>query len=157
MTHDRLGRPLIGPCLLWTGKIPKDGYPRMKNRELGTSPQLVHRVSYAIAQGIPFAEIKTIPLLDHLCRVPACSAALHVEPVTCAENLRRGDGNQNVGKTVCVNGHEFTPENTYWRRNGGRDCIKCKRRAARESWRRLNRPDLVGVPPKIGGHYSHLL
>lgn len=30
-------------------------------------------------------------------------------------------------KTYCVNDHEFTPENTYWRPTGGRACRACAR------------------------------
>jgi hypothetical protein len=30
--------------------------------------------------------------------------------------------------THCVHGHEFTPENTYTKPNGTRDCRVCKRR-----------------------------
>lgn len=36
----------------------------------------------------------------------------------------------NADKTHCVNGHEFTPENTYlWR--GKRKCIECRNEGAR--------------------------
>jgi hypothetical protein len=38
---------------------------------------------------------------------------------------RNGSGNQNANKTHCVRGHEFTPENTYARGDGGRDCRAC--------------------------------
>ncbi len=38
---------------------------------------------------------------------------------------RNGNGNQNKDKTHCVRGHEFTPENTYPRGDGGRDCREC--------------------------------
>jgi hypothetical protein len=38
---------------------------------------------------------------------------------------RNGIGNQNWMKTHCVRGHEFTPENTYARGDGGRDCRAC--------------------------------
>jgi hypothetical protein len=35
---------------------------------------------------------------------------------------------RNAGKrkTHCVNGHEFTPENTYVDPNGKRNCRKCR-------------------------------
>lgn len=38
---------------------------------------------------------------------------------------RNGGGNQNARKSHCSNGHEFTPENTYRRKRGGRDCRAC--------------------------------
>lgn len=147
MTHDRLGRPLIGPCLVWTGKLPKDGYPRVTRIHIWHSPQLVHRVAYALAIGHPLEGLKSLPGLDHLCRTPACSAATHLEPTTQAENVRRGDGNQNVGKTKCDHGHAFDEANTIRRKGGNRGCRKCKAEQTRESWRRKHRPDLVGTPP----------
>jgi hypothetical protein len=144
-THDRLGRPLVGPCLIWRGKIPKDGYVRITNREFKTkSPQLLHRVAYGVAHGIPLAEVP--PELDHLCHVPAWTTAPHLEPVTRKENLLRGDGNQNLNKTECDQGHPFDAANTIHRKGGGRACRACKNVADRESWRRKNRPDLVGQP-----------
>lgn len=45
---------------------------------------------------------------------------------------------ENAAKTHCVNGHEFTPENTIVRKNGGRKCRICQRVAARE-WARRDR------------------
>jgi hypothetical protein len=142
----------VGPCLVWDGPVPKDGYARINNRAFGIkAPQLVHRVAYALAHAIPLTELKSIPELDHLCRVHACSADAHLEPVTRKENLARGDGNQNAGKTECINGHSFTPENTNVEPGGGRHCRTCKRDQARESYRRKHRPDLVGAPPTVAG------
>lgn len=147
MTHDRLGRPLVGPCLIWTGKLPKDGYPRITHRTWPQVPQLVHRIAYAIAHGHPLEELKELPTIDHLCRTPACSAAAHLELAGHDENLRRGNPNQNERKEVCDNGHPFDDSNTYVRPGGNRECRECKREIAREWYRRKNRPDLVGAPP----------
>lgn len=38
---------------------------------------------------------------------------------------RNGSGNQNYLKDRCIRGHAFTPENTYRRPGGGRDCRAC--------------------------------
>jgi hypothetical protein len=44
----------------------------------------------------------------------------------------------NSVKEVCVNGHEFTPENTFHRR-GARECRECMRQRARDSyWKKKN-------------------
>lgn len=120
------------------------------------APQLVHRAAYALAHAIPLTELKTVPELDHLCRVHACSAAAHLEPVTRAENPARGDGNQNASKTECDQGHPFDEGNTIWRKDGSRRCKACHRRRTREAWRAKNRPDLVGQPPQTGGRPRNL-
>ena len=41
-----------------------------------------------------------------------------------------GLGNQHARRTHCNNGHEFTPENTAIRSDGGRRCKTCKNRRA---------------------------
>lgn len=38
-------------------------------------------------------------------------------------------------KTHCKHGHEYTPENTYWRKNGTRICGECARIEARNRLR----------------------
>jgi hypothetical protein len=47
-----------------------------------------------------------------------------LEAVTNRENMLRGVGvcALNARKTHCKHGHEFTPENTYRVKNGGRAC-----------------------------------
>jgi hypothetical protein len=67
--------------------------------------------------------------LDHLCRNIKCVNPDHLEPVTCRENLLRGNtaNARNVLKTHCSKGHEFTDENTYVSTSGKRKCRECNR------------------------------
>jgi hypothetical protein len=127
-THDRLGRPLVGPCLIWTRAADRKGYGVVGNKDFGTTAvQRVHRASYALASGHPLDRVREIPEIDHLCRQTLCAAPVHLEPVTHAENIRRGDWrNGNRDKAECDNGHPFDEANTYWRPTGGRDCRTCK-------------------------------
>lgn len=73
---------------------------------------------------------------DHLCRVRRCVNPFHLEVVTKRENTIRGVGPSalNAAKTHCVNGHEFTAENTKMTRDNGtlyRRCITCRREGDR--------------------------
>jgi hypothetical protein len=137
ITHDRLGRPLIGPCHLWTRALDSKGYGVVGNAEFGTtSIQRTHRVAYAIAHGIPVTQMAQIPELDHLCRVTHCCAPAHLEPVTHAENVARGDWvSPHTGKPACVNEHLFDEANTRIRKsNGARECRACQREANRRNY-----------------------
>ena len=84
-----------------------------------------HRVSYKIFKG----DIKAGLVIDHLCKNTLCVNPEHLETVTPRENLIRGDSPSAINnrKTNCLNGHEFTPENTYFhgplkKKRGCRHC-----------------------------------
>jgi hypothetical protein len=121
-----LSRLIIDPsgCLLWTGAKNDQGYGQINSRATGTI--YVHRLMYEWF-------VRPIPAglhIDHLCRMRSCGAPAHLEAVTCRENILRGESPSAVAsrQTHCINGHEFSPENTYLRTDGqGRQCRECKR------------------------------
>lgn len=125
-------------CWEWIGRRNQGGYGRFYIGT-GTNDQRyasAHRWSYERVVG----EIPDGLDLDHLCRNRSCVNPAHLEPVTRQENIRRGVGPQLLGKLngdkrQCVNGHEFTVDNTRIRRGGGRACRQCERgrRAARSA------------------------
>jgi hypothetical protein len=108
-------------CWLWTGKLTHLGYARVAwNGRL----QMAHRVAYEMLVG----SIPKGMTLDHLCRRRHCIKPDHLEPVSLAENLRRGESPfaRNARKTHCPQGHAYDEANTYIQpKTGGRVCRAC--------------------------------
>lgn len=109
-------------CWPWLAGRTPEGYGRV----LWFQKQVyAHRLSYELTRGV----IPPGLVIDHLCRNTTCVNPDHLEAVTQRENTLRGNGigGVNAAKTHCPKGHEYTPENTYMGRYGGRSCRACKR------------------------------
>jgi hypothetical protein len=120
-------------CQIWPYACDKLGYARVW---IGGRSRYVHRVAWEMVKG-PLGEL----VLDHFKmneNATACSRACvnlyHLEAVTAKDHARRGrsPGAVNMRKTHCVNGHEFTPENTCYQQRGGRVCRVCRRKVQRK-------------------------
>lgn len=116
-------------CWLWTASLNKYGYGqfRVRPRTRGA-----HRVAYEALIG-PIPEGMQ---LDHLCRVRRCVNPAHLEPVTMAVNIARGDVEAryewNRAKTHCPQGHPYSATNTYHDpARPHRICRACSREASR--------------------------
>lgn len=85
---------------------------------------LAHRAAYVLYK----ASIPAGYTLDHRCDTPACVNPAHLAVATHRENILRGNGwaAQNARKTVCKNGHPYTPETTGQQKRG-RFCRICRR------------------------------
>lgn len=95
----------LGTCWVFTGHLNETGYGMLGVG--GNKNQLAHRWSYEHFVGpIPDGLV-----IDHLCRVRNCVNPKHLEPVTIGENSARSPL-AGVNKTHCINGHEYTTENT---------------------------------------------
>jgi hypothetical protein len=118
-TRRFLEKLLIGDgCWEWQASL-QHGYGQMG---VSRRPALAHRLSYELFRGPIPAGMQ----IDHLCRNRKCQNPDHFDLVDMQENIRRSPLS-NVNKTHCKHNHEYTPENTYIRPYGGRDCKACQR------------------------------
>lgn len=117
-------------CWLWTAGLHYKGYAKFRD-DTGRKV-FAHRWAYEWFRG----RIPDGLQIDHLCRVRHCVNPYHMEPVTNAENQRRGLKNQNGGKTHCDHGHLLAGENLHITPKGHRRCLECNRQQCREYYHR---------------------
>ena len=130
--------PITG-CWLWQASMQPAGYGGFWDKKKRAMVS-AHRFAYELLVG-------SVPDgfdVDHLCRVRRCVNPAHLEPVTRAENIRRG----LLGSgTHCRKGHPFV--DVYLSPTGARICRVCRRKndAARRAkdphratrWRQADR------------------
>jgi hypothetical protein len=108
-------------CWLWQLYKDRGGYGRML---VNYKSRSVPRLSFELYCG----PIPPGLQLHHKCNNRGCCNPLHMELLTPSLHLDRSPKSVtfiNKFKTHCVRGHEFTKENTYIDRRGGRNCRKC--------------------------------
>lgn len=115
----------LGPCWIWAASKNRDGYGLFFN---GSKAVGAHRWAYENQ----FGPISKGLELDHLCRNRSCVNPSHLEPVSSLENTKRSPIHYGA-RTHCKHGHEYTPENTISRKDGGRRCRTCKNEYIRRS------------------------
>ena len=112
-------------CWPWKGTISRLGYGHFK---LDNAQASAHRIAYTLTVGAIPGGLE----LDHTCSNRWCQNPAHLEPVTHAENVRRGAERS----THCRSGrHPWTPENIIMQ-HGYRSCLACKRERDRVNARR---------------------
>jgi hypothetical protein len=110
-------KPLT-PCWEWGGGYHSKGYGIFK---VAGQTFFAFRLLYEQEVG-PIPE-GLVP--DHLCANTACVRWDHIEPVTHAENIRRGFARKGY-PTHCKRGHEYTDANTRWFEQHGRPHRQCR-------------------------------
>ena len=120
-------------CWEWTAAKDRRGYGKV---QVNGRAWLAHRWAYESTVAVVPEGME----LDHLCRNPGCVRPDHLEPVTHAENVRRGQGghlnNWQRRKTYCPQGHPLNDANVFHDKQGWRHCRTChnarnRRRRAR--------------------------
>ena len=104
-------------CWIWQATTTPNGYGQFR---VDGRMVYAHRFAYELLVG-PIPEGLE---LDHLCRVRNCVNPAHMEPVTHAENMRRG---AHALKTHCPREHPYAGGNLYVAPDGKRRCRACQR------------------------------
>ena len=109
----KVDRRSTDECWPWLASQNGMGYGQFRVGSLRDGSRrlvLAHRTAYELLVG-PIPEGLT---LDHLCRNPQCVNPAHLEHVTNAENIHRGEGGLfNARKTHCQQGHPYGGDNLY--------------------------------------------
>ena len=108
-------------CWIWTAYINKCGYGQIATSRC--TSELAHRAAWKLLRG----EIPVNLEIDHLCRVRECVNPDHMELVTSAVNVLRGEGPpaKNARKTHCIHGHPLSGNNLSVSKRQ-RWCKRCK-------------------------------
>ncbi|RCG27221.1 HNH endonuclease [Sphaerisporangium album] len=131
-------------CWRWTGSKARGGYG-----QLWIAAKKGWRKAHQVTYELLIGPIPDGLELDHLChtrdrdcpggtncRHRCCVNPTHLEPVTHAENLRRGGGVERAAElrraiTHCPQNHPYDEVNTHRNPSGSRVCRTCKREAMR--------------------------
>lgn len=118
-----------GDCWVWTGAKNDQGYGQVV---IDGQRAYTHRLVYELLVG-PIPDGLEI---DHLCRNTSCCRPAHLEPVTHAENIRRGY--EAKAQTHCKRGHHLAVT-ARLTKDGRRDCRECERVRVADPARREHR------------------
>lgn len=122
-------------CWVWQGAL-QGKYYQHENGGYGSVKwnkrvRPAHLVAWELVRG----PVPDGLCIDHLCRNTRCVNPDHMEPVTNAENIRRGLIRR---PTHCPQGHEYTDENTVYMSKGKghkpyRACKICRERVQQQN------------------------
>ncbi len=110
-------------CWLWLAGLNRGGYGQF---EIGTNQHHKTVAAYKHAYRVLVGAIAPGFELDHLCRVRRCVNPGHLEPVTRAENIRRGAGFGGLLRIACKRGHSLVGPAASVPNGKYRTCRQCK-------------------------------
>ena len=119
--------------------VGSHGYPHVNLRRAGTSNlSLVHRLVLEAfigpcPEGMEACHANDIKADNRLANLRWDSSEAN------KRDMLRNGGHYQANQTHCKHGHEFTPENTIARGDGGRGCRACKRINSQTDAERANR------------------
>ena len=106
----------------WNGALDKRGYGNfaVAKNKIGKA----HRFSFKLH----FGYIADSLQVHHRCEIYNCVAPKCLEQIEGVLNneLSSSPSAINKRKTECIRGHRFTKENTYFRKDGSRECKICR-------------------------------
>lgn len=115
-----------GDHWIWTGVQTHDGYGIVV---INNRKWRIHRYVYTVLVG-PIPDGHDIDHIqdDGLCGVRLCCKPEHLRPLSHRENIAASTNHvaAKMLQTHCIHGHEFTEKNTKIRKNGTRECRRCK-------------------------------
>ncbi len=114
-------------CWCWIGAKNEGGYGTVND---GQRVWIAHRLAWVMLVGPIDSDIHLHHLVEELgCIGPNCVNPYHLEPLSPEEHVWRNPDNITMVRAnsdFCERGHELTADNVYIRRNGSRQCRKCR-------------------------------
>lgn len=134
-------------CWLWTASRGTAGYGYF----VGLKSRQAHRVAWELTNGKP---VPSGLMVCHTCDVRACVRPDHLFLGTAKDNAQDAVSKDRLYRnhpSHCVNGHQFTPENTRQEQRNGRVCRRRCLACCRDHSERYRRAQRIAAESLAAG------